>query len=342
MQNTGPDKAVPVHVAVGVVTHGECVLIARRPPGKHLGGLLEFPGGKVDPGESVRHALVRELAEEVALEADAAAMEPLIQIEHDYGDKSVLLDVWRVMAFKGVARGLEGQSVDWVRVATMNDADFPVANRPIIRALRLPSEWLVTGASDEVGQISRNLTIALSARSRCGLLLRQPQLAADAYLRLAHEVLPLCKGHGIPLVLHGAPSLLQVLPEAAGIHLSQSVVRQLADVRTAKGRCSSKQTTVPASEARPVAAQKWLGVSCHSPAELADAALIGADYGTLSPLNPTSSHPGREPLGWDNFRGWVRSARFPVYAMGGVGQQDIPSSIGHGGQGIAGISHWWR
>lgn len=126
-----------VHVAVGVLRDAlGRVLIARRLEHTHQGGLWEFPGGKVEPGETVLQALVRELLEELGVEVQAAR--PLVEVRHDYPEKSVLLDVWEVTLFQGQAYGREGQPLRWVEIAELADYAFPVANQPILTALRQP------------------------------------------------------------------------------------------------------------------------------------------------------------------------------------------------------------
>ena len=124
-----------LHVAAAVILSddGSQVLIARRPDHVHKGGLWEFPGGKVEPGETVRQALQREISEELAIEVIAA--EPLLEVRHDYPEKSVLLDVWCVRSFDGVPQGNEGQPLCWVTVEQLADYPFPEANRPILEAI---------------------------------------------------------------------------------------------------------------------------------------------------------------------------------------------------------------
>ena len=124
----------PVHVAVGVVLDsGGKVLISRRADDSHQGGLWEFPGGKVERGESLAMALARELREELGIEIGRTS--PLLEIRHDYGDKCVLLDVHVVWDFSGEARGLEDQPLVWVAPAELERYRFPAANEPIIGAL---------------------------------------------------------------------------------------------------------------------------------------------------------------------------------------------------------------
>ncbi len=123
-----------VHVAVGVILNSnQQVLIARRPMGSHQGGLWEFPGGKVETGESLEQALFRELKEELAIEVSESSA--LVTIEHDYGDKLVLLDVCMVRAFTGDAVGVEGQDLRWVGLDQLSEYQFPAANKPIVELL---------------------------------------------------------------------------------------------------------------------------------------------------------------------------------------------------------------
>ena len=126
----------PVHVAVGVLRNDQGqVLISLRADEAHQGGLWEFPGGKVEPGESVEQALSREFEEELGICAHSCT--PFIQISHDYEDKSVLLDVWNVQSLSGVPRGREGQQIEWRAQSALCVDDFPRANARIIRALQL-------------------------------------------------------------------------------------------------------------------------------------------------------------------------------------------------------------
>ena len=123
-----------VHVVVGVLLNeNQQVLIALRPVQSHQGGLWEFPGGKVEEGESVECALNREFEEELGL--SVLACTELTQIRHEYSDKSVLLDVWRIEKYSGTPKGREGQVIEWRALSKLRAEDFPKANERIIRVL---------------------------------------------------------------------------------------------------------------------------------------------------------------------------------------------------------------
>ena len=124
-----------MHVAVGVIIGpGNTILIALRHRDSHQGGLWEFPGGKVEVGESVERALDRELGEELGIAVDK--VRPLMAINHDYPDKSVCLDVWWVERFSGEPEGREGQLIRWVKVDDLINYSFPQANQPIVEAIQ--------------------------------------------------------------------------------------------------------------------------------------------------------------------------------------------------------------
>lgn len=122
-----------VHVAVGVVLRGTQVFISLRGSDVHQGGKWEFPGGKVESNETVLEALRRELHEEIGIEV--LSSEPLLLIEHDYGDKVVKLDVHVVSAFNEEPEGKENQRTRWVEVSALEASEFPAANVAIIDAL---------------------------------------------------------------------------------------------------------------------------------------------------------------------------------------------------------------
>ena len=126
-------KRISVAVGVLVDTHGR-ILITRRAKNAHQGGLWEFPGGKLELGESVFEALRRELSEELG--TDIVSSTPLMTLEHDYQDKQVLLDIHLVREWRGEPRGLEGQPLAWVPAEALTNYAFPAANDAIVARLQ--------------------------------------------------------------------------------------------------------------------------------------------------------------------------------------------------------------
>jgi len=115
------------HVAVAVIVNqNDEVCISLRHKDSHQGGLWEFPGGKIEAGESVEQALVREIKEEIDLEITQTR--PLIKITHDYIDKSVCLHVHKVISYTGKIDGREGQQVKWLPIDELQFHAFPEAN----------------------------------------------------------------------------------------------------------------------------------------------------------------------------------------------------------------------
>ena len=121
------------HIAIGVIVNGGEVLVSRRRPDAHLGGLWEFPGGKIENGESAMAALRRELREELSIEVLEARF--WMRLDHRYEDRDVTLEIFEVLRFCGEAQGAEGQSLRWLRPEALLETEFPSANRPIIEAL---------------------------------------------------------------------------------------------------------------------------------------------------------------------------------------------------------------
>ncbi|MGC1729950.1 MAG: NUDIX domain-containing protein [Steroidobacteraceae bacterium] len=110
------------------------VLIAERPPGKHLAGRWEFPGGKVRAGESEAAALARELDEELGIEV--LASRPFMRLSHTYADREVELSMWIVECFEGTPSSLDGQQLKWVVPAQLTEEDLLEADQPFVKALR--------------------------------------------------------------------------------------------------------------------------------------------------------------------------------------------------------------
>ena len=124
-----------IHVIAGALfDQQDRVLIAQRPPGKHMAGGWEFPGGKLETGEAPLDGLKRELREELGVEVHDA--NPLIAYEHAYADRSVLLDLWLVSRFTGQPASLDNQALQWVRLDELETVGLLEADRPMIAALR--------------------------------------------------------------------------------------------------------------------------------------------------------------------------------------------------------------
>lgn len=300
-------------VVAAVIRRNGRILIAQRPRDKHMGGLWEFPGGKVEEGEAVGHALVRELEEELGI--TATTFRPLIRVTHDYPDKAVCLEVLEVSGFGGEPHGREGQAVRWVSEDELPGFDYPAANRPIVTAARLPAHYFI--APPDLDEAGYHVWLAeAQARGARLLLLRAPALSPGRYVALARELCARCHAGGMRLMLHGDPALLAQVP-ADGVHLPWSRLAALSS--------------------RPDIGPRWLAASVHDRAELARAEQLGVDFVTLSPVLATPSHPGQPGMGWEAFAGLADRARVPVFALGGMRQGDLEQAWRAGAQGIAGI-----
>ena len=308
-----------VHVAAAVIRRADGqILLAKRADQQHQGGLWEFPGGKVEAGESVIAALHRELQEELGIGVTAAR--PLIKVRHDYADKQVLLDVWEVSGFSGEPHGAEGQPLAWVSPRQLPEYEFPAANQPIVQAARLPAQYLITPDELERKVLLQGVQTAVANGVRL-IQLRAPNMYVPEYRDLAVDVVGLCAGKA-QLMLKGPLEWLGDLP-AAGWHLTAQQLRKYAD----KGR--------------PFPADRWLAASCHNAEELALAQQMGVDFVTLSPLQPTQTHPDAVPLGWDAAAQLSEGLNMPVYLLGGVVASDTERAWQLGAQGVAGIRAFW-
>jgi 8-oxo-dGTP diphosphatase len=309
----------PIHVAAAAIfDKQQRVLITRRPDHVHQGGLWEFPGGKLEDGESVSEALARELEEEVGIRVQQSR--PLIRIYHDYPDKSVLLDVWRVDVFEGIAHGREGQPCEWVEPERLREFSFPEANTPIVRAVQLPDRYLITPDPDGdfesfLGQLEHCLGNGIRL-----VQLRAKSLSQNDYIELARKAKSLCAAHDAKLILNSDPGLVSVV-DADGVNLTGERLMAL--------------------DKRPLPEDKWVSASCHSEEDLKHAKQINVDFAMLSPVQATASHPDIQPIGWQQFQSLCEHVPFPVYALGGVGPNDLERAFACGAQGIAAIRAIW-
>jgi len=298
---------------------GAKVLISRRPDHVHLGGLWEFPGGKIQPGETVLTALTRELSEELNITVNQAR--PLIQINHDYDEQSVRLDVWMVTAWSGVPAGMEGQELRWVNKDALSQLEFPGADHSIIAAVNLPPLYGITPDLPEYGPaFLQQLEYLLDGGLRL-LQFRSKLPSNTEQLLIIKKLFSMCRLRNCRLLYNGMPESNEILEFSHGLHLPS---RDLLNL-----------------ERRPLNSDFMIAASCHNEHELMHACHIGVDFAVLSPVKVTTSHPDLAPLGWQSFANIVDVATIPVYALGGMSVTDINTAQSCGGQGVAMISGLW-
>ncbi len=301
------------------------MLLARRDGAKEHAGLWEFPGGKVEAGETPLAALARELEEEIGIRiADA---QPLICVPHRYGEKRIRLDVYRIEKFIGRAQGVEGQAISWVEPSKLANYSMPAADKPVVAALRQPGSYLITPEPcGDPDAFLANIERAL-AKGIKRVQLRSRELPADALAGLAKHIAAKCKAHGAELLLNSGG--------AGGI----SAALEMAQALDIGLHCTAQDLS--RLETRPLAANRPFAASCHDLAQLRHAENLGADFAVLGPVAATSTHPQATPLGFDGFAKLREELILPIYALGGLRNEDFARARAHGAQGIAAISGLW-
>ncbi len=315
-----------LEVAVGLLCNADGqVLVSQRGVNTHLPGTWEFPGGKFEAGETSQQALSRELSEELGIKVLAA--QPLITLRHRYPEKTVRLHVFEVMRWQGEPHSREQQSIRWVNYQQLTGLDMPAADAPILKALRLPGQYLITPPCPAGQQAVFLQQLERSLMAGIGVVqLRQPGMPLELLQQLAEVCWPVCVEAGARLVINGGVELIDQCP-VDGLHLSGAQLIRLAGTTDVRDLLKPGQL---------------LGASCHDAEQLKLALQLDCDYALLSPVKPTSSHPDTRPMGWGRFRGLTTACNMPVYALGGMQPQDQDQARANGAIGVAGISGFWR
>ncbi|WP_324779838.1 Nudix family hydrolase [Thiobacillus sedimenti] len=292
------------------------VLLAQRPAGKPYAGYWEFPGGKVEPGESLEAALARELHEELGIAVTRACR--WITRVFEYPHATVRLNFFRVFEWQGTPHPHEGQVFSWQRPDAVEVTPLLPANFPIVKALSLPPVLGISHAEAlGVDSFLARLDVALHDGLRL-IQLRDKSLAEAARLELARETVRRAHAHGARVLVNGSLDLARAAG-ADGVHLDAAAAASLS--------------------VRPDC--EWVGASCHDAVELAHAAAIGADFALLSPVLPTLTHPGAPTLGWETFSALAAASPIPVYGLGGLGRDDLALAQSHGAHGVALLRGAW-
>jgi len=306
-----------VEVAVAVLQRPDgTFLMAQRPEGKAYAGYWEFPGGKVESGESPYHALVRELHEELGIDVETAY--PWLTRVFTYPHATVRLNFFRVTSWKGEPHGRENQLLSWQRLPELTVSPILPANTPIMRALQLPHLYAISNAT-ELGMevFLQRLQLALNNGLRL-LQIREKNLHRPALRELSLRAIELAHAAGARVLINGDIELAKEVG-ADGVQLTGA---QLA-----------------ACHERPHI--ELCAASCHNIVELQHAADLGLDFALLSPVLPTKSHPGAAHLGWENFSAMASSSAIPVYALGGLQREDMEMAWQKGAHGIALLRQAW-
>jgi 8-oxo-dGTP diphosphatase len=306
----------PIDVAVNILRDADGrILVAERTPRQISAGFWELPGGKVDPGETPVQAAARELAEEIGVEA--LIVRPWIQYLHSFRTRDVRLFFFRVDRWAGTPHGREGQRLAWIDPASPSVAPILPSAERVLTALGLPQIYATGGTVRGEGAERFFARLQLGLRQGLRLIqVREPEMAPDQRVNFARRINALARPQGARVLLVGS-ALEARRAGVEGVHSACEELRRLV---------SRPQVKL------------WV-TSCHNAEDLARATMLGADAAVLSPVLPTAAHPGHAPLGWDGFQRLATQATIPVFAQGGISQDQLAMALASGAAGIT-TSSW--
>lgn len=350
MPNTEANKSL--HVAVAVIVKQGKVLISRRAQHVHQGGLWEFPGGKVEADETIKEALYREIKEELGLKIKNSR--PLIKLEYHYPDKSVILETQIVTDFEGREYaanasqdekepkqfGLEGQQVEWVSFEQLKNFQFPKANKAILDALLFPERYLITPdcSVDNIKQFIQSFANSLGhyEQSQQIVQIRIKSLKGEILSKLIQQLGLTARAKNTLILANSSMCLESSSVQASQHHLN---ILNLTDGIHLTGEHLYGAFIKKYRQQFP---EKKIAASCHCQKDIEQANHSGLDFIVVSPVQHTASHPETEPLGWKQFRRLADIAEMPVFALGGMSQNDIKYAQDNGAQGISAIRGLWN
>ncbi len=306
-----------VDVAAAVVQRPDgSFLLAQRPPGKVYAGYWEFPGGKIEPGETPAAALKRELDEELGM--TALCIYPWLTRVYVYPHATVKLHFQRVVRWFGEPQSREAQAFAWQFPAGLDVGPMLPANAVVLKALQLPAQYAITNAA----ALGEKAALARLESALCrGLKLVQVrEKGYDPAMRerFAREVVSRCHRHGAMVMVNGETALAAAVA-ADGVHLTAKQLMETAN-----------RPDLP-----------WCAASCHDRREIEQAESLGLDFIVLGPVKATASHPRARLLGWQQFHSLAADVSIPVYALGGMCLENLDEAWRHGAHGVAMMSGAW-
>lgn len=309
MNNAASAKVVEVAVGVVFAPDGR-VLLGSRPAGKPFSGYWEFPGGKIEAGESVAAALARELDEETGILIGTPL--PWVTIEHVYPHAHVRLHFMRVRDWSGTPEGREGQQLRWFSVADAMPAPLLPAALPCLRWLGWPEVMgLSSAGSLGVDRFLERLGHAFGD-DLGAIIVREPLFDVEQARSLTIEIAAMAKEHAARVMVssrHGHATA----EVAGGLHFTEGHL-MTCDLRP----------SLP-----------HVGASVHSRASIDHAASLGLDYAMLGTVAASASHPEGPVLGWPGFAALALDAAVPIYAVGGLSRRDLRDATLSSAHGIA-------
>jgi 8-oxo-dGTP diphosphatase len=313
-----PESPV-VDVVCGVIwSRDGRYLLAQRPKGRIWDGYWEFPGGKIEPGETAAAAIARELEEELGVAVTRA--DPWLLKVFDYPHARVRLHFFHIREWSGEPACLEGQALYWQTPGAVCEVGpLLPANAPILRALDMPALLLVTPAPEVAHRAALERVSARLARfgrpsATSWLQVRRGELTAGEW----QDWTALCTEHRMQAVANTSLETAFALG-ATAVHVNSDRLASL-----------DQRPDLP-----------LVGASAHSREEIDRAADLGLDYVILGSVKMTASHPGRAGLGWYAWSDLARWAALPVYAIGGLTPDDLSQAHASGATGIAMINGAW-
>ncbi|MAS81874.1 MAG: DNA mismatch repair protein MutT [Legionellales bacterium] len=309
------------HVAIGVIYNvtKDKILISKRSNNQYLAGYWEFPGGKVEYNEDVITALKRELFEELGVIIKKAVK--YTSINHNYKDKKVLLDVFKVTDWSGLPKSKEKQEFCWVSINELNNYKFPDANKYIIQSISLAPLYVISKESYEDYLQLYSIVEKLFVAGLKNFQLRLKTETDKSKQKIVKRLSVLADRYDAKLILNSVATDIKQY-SIDGIHLNTNELMKHSN--------------------RPISQEYILGASCHNEEQLIKAAEINVNYAFLSPVQFTASHPEAIAMGWDKFSDIISEINFPIYALGGMKPSDLKIANVYGAYGIAMLGAVWN
>ena len=310
-----------VHVAAAVIERADGkFLLGQRAADTVYAGYWEFPGGKIEAGETALAAIVRELHEELGIEVIRA--DPWLHREHHYEHAHVHLNIFRVREWRGEITDHVHSALSWETAGNTQVTPMLPANTPVLAALVLPDFYGITQAAT-IGVAEQLLRLRRALKQGLRLVqIREAALARTEREEFAQTAVTICHEFGAKVLIN-TDIALAIKCGADGVHLNAAQLNAL--------------------HRRPEFAM--VGASCHTAAELMKAAVLHCDFAVLGPVKQTATHPGKQGIGWGKFSALLTTEHatpaLPIYAIGGLSQADLDHARRAGAHGVAAIHAAW-